>query len=595
MTERAVTETGISNLPEVREGLSNFGEIAGFVEAVEKSRQEGKGNIDIAYQLQNKIDVLSASLFFGDSDDVREFGHLRHGILEFGCNLGEDEAILSSQELVGQVENWIDAGVRADSISAWFDSVGGFFYLDPVLISNLLSERVGEQSAEHLSDVVDDRMMIDNEDCSELVRSALHNLGSFASEVANRLSKKTTSVDSGGVDGLVQVEQSARKLSRIIAVIENDCFESVALNRPATFNNVRVPAAIALSEVYSEMEPGDFELGREDTARSLVRMIRRRRVLLDRENVLGFCTDFKVKDCAGSEMMASFLTDESRDQVLNEVGNQLIPEFVFQLRSHGLHTFEWSERDYHELGFPEELWSEHNQRLASIPEDTSGPEVVRKGDFVIDYSGQHQPTHAGHEGLINEIAERDREILLRLMRRGGTDVHHVWVGLRVNFNNEIKAATQLSEDTRRMFLRKSARGVDCILTYPPGEDLSNGERIRLYDERFREADSALSGHALLLGSDKAHLESGEIDTLDASPKIFALRLNGFDNFLLLESEISAILEKYPKSVVMLTPFCELESSRIVREIDLIDKAALTTLVHPQIAEDVLMTLGTKTE
>jgi|GEM_PF-6638012 len=556
-------------------------------------------------QLSDKLVLLSRSIRFRTQGDVEEFFTLAESLVAFSYAGYHSHNSEDAGMFVNEVKNWLDKGVTEEEISVWFRVVSGMIIgLDPIYFKQVFSYTGGNREIEELEGLF-------HGGDAEIVKNIFPELG-VGGPLKNLLHFSKTTAEQFEALGLSHLHESAQELERTIEIMGQNLFQEISVLRPNPSINVITPIAIALSDYFGGTETVIKE---KQLANALVSIIRRRRVSLSRESIFHLCAAFMMEDKLGMsddttekyygglglgliETVMQNISPVKISQTRKKITEQLMPDFIFELRQQGLHNFRWSEDDYEKLGLAPSIWGVHNQLLQDANlEKLPGREVVRKGDVVVEFTTQAEPFHVAHAALLNEVATTvspSELIQLGLVEPGFSG--DVVVGVRVNHKNPAKVDDQMDEKDRRWFAESSLSGMrgGTIFLHPPEQDVNTVQGLALNNRWYRENKREVVMQIRLAGTDKLgnefrytkDSEKDGFEVLNTYPHFFALQISDMEEFASLRNKITTLLLNFKNSIVFMVPNPEVHSSYIRNVLPTVSSDALATLVHPKLLDFV---------
>lgn len=589
-----------------------IGRMGEFILTVEGHRQ--RQDRDLMAQFGDRLGILSKSLRISTLEDVEQFDLMLRSLFHFFPSLGyraKDDPKIFTDEVAA----WLSLGIKPETIGSWFKAVGGLACIDPTLFRQFFSSKrtiggikplEGLMSAE-AKDTIEEIKAVTGEQGPVLRRSkgttTLDQLGHFVRACATELRKNF-----GEMDIISPVVEAAEETAELLEILKEEKYRSITILRPTPFGHLVAPTAGALVDFMNGHSSEEYEGVEEDLARQLVHAIRRRRLSLSRESLLSFCAAFRFGNQVGKKNIPevahpyigrglNFISrlmggSPKSTEMMRKVANNVVPELIFQLRLRGLHTFEWSPEEYRILGLDNDLWKRHGERLrhchfGQVP----GREVVRPGDFVVDYYGQFEPDTVAHDEVGTEVGEIDPNDLINCGLLPVGFEGKVWVGVGPNSGNPRKKSREKPVETRWSLLNRAFAGAKGVFLFPQqdywGPTLP---RLQKHRDSFEEQGIALEGMAKLGGTDG--LDQGECrytprveptgwEELNQTPHILALQMGELDDFIALTERLRKLKKSFPQSLILLVPFPEVHSSFVVERLGEISDETLATLVHPK--------------
>ncbi|OGM05007.1 hypothetical protein A2715_00820 [Candidatus Woesebacteria bacterium RIFCSPHIGHO2_01_FULL_39_32] len=602
---------------------------------VEMGEAECRG---LTEQTPKKFKVISQSLRFSNEEDIASFEALITSIRHFWPQVGSfkpkeawgtdregNRHLLESDPhiFVRSIEGWLKGEVappiRTEAVSVWFDSIGGLACSDPAVVRKYFSSAgvyrilpLAGWEESNGKEKRDGRPLFQEE-----VRGtwAFDNLRTFAGGCAELLEKRANEIMTSYprlAEQLQKIAISARDLEEFLKYSWEGNYKEMDLLRPTPPENILVPVGVALAERLSNSQ-SDTEDSQivESIARSLVRVFRRRRVSINKEGILGFCSAFRDSGKVIGQYLpleggyAGFGLEIVNDwsggnkETIDKIQNWIIPEFIFQMRLRGYNTFDWTKDDYRTLGLSEELWGNHQARIEEERKKTiPGREIVQSGDSVIEFSGELDPLHEGHIQFIWEAAEDiDIEELARAGFMLKNSEGRLLVGVSVNTGNKGKQSTDAA--IRNRIVEEGLAYIGNVFIHTGNKtSLPTAQRMDGYRAEYEDSGAHIDVQARLAGFNKPNgpgftyteiEEPGGSKRLNDTAHIFSLQQDDLIDPYDLCRRIRAAFGEHKKDgekfdgkvIVMLVHLPEVHSSYIREHIDKLSDEVLATLVHPR--------------
>lgn len=641
--------------------------------------------MDFFAQLEDKMGSMATSLRFHFPWEAETLGSFLRTLVRFWPDFGyqpetrfvtyyaeekgglvkESGRVTSDAELfAGQVPLLLKAGITAEAVCDWFAALGSLVFQDPVLCQRLfLPKSAGVSilplegiSEEELAGVIPEEVKGRGKTLAVSKDSVVARMRHFAEKsreelfklldddgyLRNTLGIGTERRDLTAKEGkalmlvrnqILEIARAAGRTGDVLNIMQSYAREATTLIRPTPFWHLIAPLAGALAEHVEKK--CDFKATQEDRAymgERMVRIIRRRRLALDRPAILGLVSAFRFKGQLdfrrvegisgkaralierrageGLELAKRFVSEPEdwKEEKAAEAISKTMGEFILQLRREELHTFEWRKRDYQALGMGD-LWEKHEGELARFSRRVPGVEFVQSGDAVGEMTGQHEPSHIGHDESLREVPQIPFWMLAACMPGlGGFNGQRVVAGRVINRGNPAKAELEVTARMRRRMGRRGLVGAPGVFAYGGTQDMFAPTAARLvhHQKMFNEENLnvvvfRVTGTDAINQEELRYTENEEPRTvvvgeeerpswqmLNELPHVFLLQAEDMANMLGIPERIKRILNSFDKGgaiICLPAGYPEVHSSFIRREIYKLNDQTLATLVHPSNIEE----------
>jgi len=616
--------------------------IAEFIYTVAACREEAESENDIldpAAYFSDKLSVLSDPLRIHTLTEVDVFETFQRSLVRFwpgfgyireSTGVGGDRVHKDAAIFTEEVYDWLSNGIKAGEIGTWFNAVGGLACIDPTLFKQFFSPRGLFSGVKPLAGLRTDggkisrerrKLVMDIEGRIQLEAStALDQLYHFAGECTNLLKAKALGTQGKLHKEISEVAMRAQHLADFLGLMRIGGYRETTIIRPTPPEHFITPFAAAVVEALA----GDKTMSNKEIADKLISAIRRRR--LDLTKLPGFIASFRENNDIDLDnlnlevfrkhpllltdgwVVASFLLKEEpdREEVLERISDEIIPELILQLRIRGLQNREWSAEDYRALGLEQAFWNRHNEEVKKTAKyRVLARENVRAGDVVIEFSTQAGPFHKGHEEVVRGLSRMSRHEMevARMIPKGLPEDAQVWIGIRVNVGNPHKNTEGNPEvpiKKRYPLAAKVMRDVRRGLFFYQRNDLSAPTPQRLKEHRgwFKKSGRKLAVHIRYVGADALKdgvKYDGANSSLNDMPHIINLQIEHLSDFVRLADRIREILRNFAHVgvIVEIPQFSDLHSTEIRRGIrkdsprgQKIPPPAVLTALHPATIKEV---------
>jgi hypothetical protein len=534
--------------------IGNFGYFFADLEQDRKLQTEIMGDerySDPISHYSSKIEVLSEPLRFHSVNDVDVFERMQTAVVHFQSGMGfvdshRDPVRADGYKFSDEVLTWLKMGIKGQNIADLFDALGGLTCVDPTVFSQFFSpgeildfwkvldgraKKHQQQPFSTNNDVVTSGTDI---------MTPLQQLRRFSHDVGDNILiyRESAEDDRSLREDLTLIYQSTARLGLFLDLIELTGYQHVNSNRPVHFEDINVIFATTIAE---GLKKGDLEY--EEFADKMVSAIRRRRLDINdlpklvksfmgpRNNVPSGSSEADIESKKvpyedltienmrlnrallgdGLAVASVVLGDDARrSDILDQIQEKLMPEFVLKLRERGI--LQTDEAGYQEMGLTREVWKMHERRLFELEMMRNLHLVpdIGPGTLYLEYSTSAAPFHVGHEEILRDkLRLKYRDLKLAGILPSGFN-GNVVLAIKVNkskpaSDNNVKAKDVSIED-RYPIVENSLRGIigENVLIYPLDDpDVSTPER---FASRTRQYPGV--GIYRLMGDDKLRGEGG---------------------------------------------------------------------------------------
>lgn len=573
--------------------------------------------------MQNKLGVLSRSIPFSSEGDIDIFATLLRTLSRFTLDISYHDS--DGNDLATEaIRSYQKIGLKSESLAAWFRLVSGLACTDQVLFEKAL---VPEKSYDSVMPLRGTRAMPSHEPRIFLdqwldptfAEADSHPLGAAALECFADFSKRCAKALEAEGPTFSEAVDAAREANTFIEILRWCQYRPAKINRPASYADVAPLLGAALADTIRKRPLLDSG-GEQELAEDIVSAIRRRRLGLFRENLLSLLQGFSSPKTLESLPLSIEAIDketiergnlsilEAASIMLGDSNNRvkdlqhirsLLPKVVREIRLQHLYSFdEWSVEDYEAIGLSGSLWRDHNREVEALDKKSlPGPEVVRSGDLVLEYTGQFGPWTYAHEAAAREAGRLTKTELKAAGLVPPDWEGKTWVGIAANSGDPNKPH-EIDPIIRRVMISRSLGNAGNIFLFPhPDKYGPTAQRMNHHIEEFRKAGVTIT-LARLAGTDTLSTnetytggkDDAGADFLQPLPHILMLQAEDLEALPKLADRLRLLYQAFgDRAIFWLAPLLETHGSAFRDQVHLLHPEVLATLVNPRIIAPVIET------